>query len=200
MSVKIVVDSACDIPQTQGDELGIKILPLRYLLGDDEYLDGVTISNTEFYNKLENSNIFPKTSQITPFQYEQAFEEGLEECDEVLCMTMSSGVSGCFQSASIAAKDFDGKVLVFDSRHFCFSYTVLVKYAVMLRDQGLTAAEIYEKLTEGLKKVRIIAAFDTLEYLKKGGRISGTASAIGNAMGIKPIITITDGKVDVLKL
>ena len=200
MSVKIIVDSACDIPQSQGEELGIRILPLRYLLGEEEYLDGVTISTTEFYEKLENSDLFPKTSQITPFQYGEAFKQGLEECDEVLCMTMSSGVSGCFQSATIARDDFDGKVLVFDSRHFCFSYTVLVKYAVMLRDQGFSAAEIYAKLKEALKKVRIIAAFDTLEYLKKGGRISGTASAIGTVLGIKPIITITDGKVDVLKL
>ena len=200
MTVKIIVDSACDIPQQQGEELGIKILPLRYLLGEEEFLDGVTISNTEFYEKLEGSDLFPKTSQITPYQYEKAFEEALEECDEVLCMTMSSGVSGCYQSARMGREDFDDKVLVFDSRHFCFSYTVLVKYAVMLRDQGLSAAEIYAKLTEALGKVRIIAAFDTLEYLKMGGLISCTASAIGTVLGIKPIITITDGKVDVLKL
>ena len=200
MSVKIIVDSACDLTPEEGKELNIQIIPLRYMLGDKEYLDGVTISNTEFYKIITTQDVFPKTSQITPFQYEQAFEEGLKECDEVLCMTMSSGVSGCYQSARMGREDFDDKVLVFDSRHFCFSYTVLVKYAVMLRDQGLSAAEIYAKLTEALGKVRIIAAFDTLEYLKKGGRISGTASAIGTVLGIKPIITITDGKVDVLKL
>ena len=113
---------------------------------------------------------------------------------------MSSGVSGCFQSASIAREDYEDKVMVFDSRHFCFSYTVLVKYAVMLRDQGLSVREMYDKLTEALKKVRIIAAFDTLEYLRKGGRIPGAVSVIGNSLGIKPIITITDGKVDVMKL
>ena len=200
MTVKIICDSACDIPQEEGNKLGIQIMPLRYLLGEQEYLDGVTISNTEFYEKLENEDVFPKTSQITPFQYERAYKEALKEYDEVLCMTMSSGVSGCFQSASIAREDYEDKVMVFDSRHFCFSYTVLVKYAVMLRDQGLTVKEMYEKLTEALKKVRIIAAFDTLEYLRKGGRIPGAVSVIGNSLGIKPIITITDGKVDVIKL
>ena len=200
MTVKIICDSACDIPQEEGKQLNVKILPLRYLLGEQEYLDGVTITNTEFYQKLENFDVFPKTSQITPFQYEKAFEEALEECDEVLCMTMSSGVSGCYQSACIGREDFEGKVMVFDCKHFCFSYTVMVKYAAMLRDQGLNVKEMYEKLTKGLKKVRIIAAFDTLEYLKKGGRISSGASVIGNALGIKPIITITDGKVNVIKL
>ena len=83
MTVKIIVDSACDIPQQQGEELGIKILPLRYLLGEEEFLDGVTISNTEFYEKLEGSDLFPKTSQITPYQYEKAFEEALEELKDL---------------------------------------------------------------------------------------------------------------------
>ena len=200
MSVKIICDSACDLSQDEGKQLGIEIIPLRYLLGEDEYLDGVTISNAEFYEKLENSNVFPKTSQITPFQYGQAFEEALKEYDEVVCLTMSSGVSGCYQSAFMAADDYDGKVLVFDSKHFCFSYTLLVKYAVMLRDQGLSGKEIHEKLEKAYEKVRIIAVFDTLEYLSKGGRLSGSVSHIGNALGIKPVLTITDGKVDVLKL
>lgn len=200
MSVRIICDSACDLPQAEGEKLNVRILPLRYYFGDEEYLDGVTISNTEFYEKLENNDLFPKTSQITPFQYGEEFEKALEKYDEVLCLTISSGVSGCNQSANTAAMDYEGKVLVFDAKHFCFSYTVLVKYAARLRDEGLSAKQIYEKLENALKKVRIIASFNTLEYLKKGGRISGSVSAIGNALGIKPIITITDGKVDVIKL
>lgn len=199
MSVKIIVDSACDLTPEEGKDLNIQIIPLRYMLGDKEYLDGITISNTEFYKIITTQDVFPKTSQITPFQYEQAFEEGLKECDEVLCMTMSSGVSGCYQSACLAQSEFDEKVMVFNSQHFCFSYTVLVKYAVMLRDQGLNVKEIYDKLTEALQKVRIIAVFDTLEYLKKGGRLSAGASIIGNVLGIKPIITISEGKVKVIK-
>ena len=200
MSVKIICDSACDLPQSEGEKLNTQIIPLRYLLGEQEYLDGVTISNTEFYQKLENENVFPKTSQITQFQYSEAFQKALKEYDEVLCMTMSYGVSGCYQSAVMAAEEFGDKVRVFDSRHFCFSYALLVKYAVSLRDQGLCLNEIYEKLVEKQKKVRIIAAFNTLEYLKKGGRIPAAFSHFGNALGIKPIVTITDGKVEVLKL
>ncbi len=198
--MKVIVDSACDITQDEAKELGITVLPLKYYIGEQEYLDGVTVSNHEFYEILEKGDIFPKTTQINPARYMEAFEESLEEDNEVLCMTMSKEISGCYQSALIAREDFDGKVKVLDSEHFCISYRNLAVYRAQLSREGVGLNEAIEKIIDARKRLIIIAVFSTLEYLYKGGRLSRTKSIIGNMLGIKPVISITDGAVNVLKL
>ena len=118
--------------------------------------------------------------------------------DEVVCLTISSGVSGCVQSANIAAAEFEGKVHVVDTMQFCISYYVLVEYAVRLRNEGKSAKEIAYEITRVREKAIVLAVFDTLEYLKAGGRLSSTAAFVGEVLSIKPVITITNGIVDVI--
>lgn len=198
MGVKIITDSGSDISQEYARQIGVRVIPLVFRFDDQEYNDGVDLSNYEFYEKLENCEELPKTSQISPYRYSEVFKEETAEGSEAVYISISSGVSGCFQSATLAASEFDGKVKVFDSRHFCISLRILVEYAARLSKEGKNADEIMTLLEEAQKKVRIIAIFATLENLKKGGRISSAAAFVGGMLSIKPVITITDGKVDVL--
>lgn len=196
MGVKIVTDSGSDLSQERAKELGIRVIPLNFRFGNEEYLDGVTMSPKEFYDRMAAEEELPKTSQISPYRYKEVFEEEAADGSDVLYVCISSGVSGTIQSASLAAREIDSTVRVFDSRHFCSSEGLLAEYAKRLSDQGLSIDEIYEKLEAARDKVRIIAVFDTLENLKKGGRISSAEAFIGEALSIKPLITITDGQVE----
>ena len=198
MGVMIVADSASEVSQETAKEWGIKILPLKIRFGEEEFLDGVTLSNRTFYEKLIETDELPKTSQISPADYEECFQAAVDAGDEVVCLTISSGVSGCVQSANIAAGEFDGKVHVVDTMQFCISYYVLVEYAVRLRDEGKSAKEIADEITRVREKAIVLAVFDTLEYLKAGGRLSSTAAFVGEILSIKPVITITNGIVDVI--
>ncbi|WP_026527556.1 DegV family protein [Butyrivibrio sp. VCD2006] len=198
MSLRIITDSATDISQKQADELGITVLPLKVRFGEEEFLDGVTMPYNKFYERLVESDELPKTSQIPPFEYGEEFGKAVEAGDEVICFTLSSKVSGCYQSACIAADDFDGKVHVIDTLQFCISEAIIVLRAVRLRDEGKSAKEIVDIIEEEKKKARVVAVFDTLEYLKLGGRISSAAAFAGGVLSIKPVITIEDGAVAVI--
>ena len=198
MGVRIIADSASEVSQEKAKEWGITILPLKIRFGDEEFLDGVTLTNKRFYEMLIESDELPKTSQISPADYEDCFKNALDEGDEVICLTISSGVSGCLQSANIAAGEYEGRVYVVDSRQFCISYYILVEYAVRLRDEGKSAKEIADIISGLTEKATVLAVFDTLEYLKAGGRLSSTAAFVGEILSIKPVITITDGTVDVI--
>lgn len=198
MGVTIIADSASEVSQETAKEWGIKIIPLKIRFGEEEFHDGVTLSNKRFYEKLIESDELPKTSQISPADYEDCFKAAVEAGDEVVCLTISSGVSGCVQSANIAAAEYEGKVYVVDTMQFCISYYILVEYAVRLRDAGKSAKEIADEITRVREKAIVLAVFDTLEYLKAGGRLSSTAAFVGEILSIKPVITITNGIVDVI--
>ena len=197
-AVRIITDSASDIPQQRAKEWDITVIPLKVRFGDEEYLDGVTLSATEFYKKLIETDTVPKTSQIAPYEYEQEFRKAVDAGEEVVLFSLSSGVSGSYQSACIAAEEFGDKVHVVDTKQFCISEYIIVQRAVEMRDAGMSAAEITEKISEEMKKAHVIAAFDTLEYLKLGGRLSSTAAFVGNLLMIKPVITIDEGVVKVI--
>lgn len=198
MAVKIVTDSGSDMSQDRAKQLGIRVIPLTFRFGNDEYLDGITMTPKEFYERMSKEAELPKTSQIPPFKYSEIFKEETADGSDVLYVCISSGVSGTIQSATMAAKEFDNKVRVFDSKHFCISEGLLAEYAKRLSDEGLSLDEIYTKLEQARDKVRIIAVFETLENLKKGGRISSAEAFVGEVLSIKPLITITDGGVNVL--
>jgi DegV family protein with EDD domain len=198
MSVRIVIDSASDITQAEAKALNVDVLPLKTIFGQEEYLDGVTMDHTAFYNKLIESDVMPTTSQLSPFDFEEAFRKALEQDDEVLCITVSSKLSGCYQSACIAAEEFPGKVAVVDSLNVAIGERILVQLACKLRDEGKTVTEISESLNERKHHIRLIALLDTLEYLKKGGRISSAAALAGSLLSIKPVIAIEDGLVSIL--
>ena len=194
MSVRIITDSACDIPPEEAKALGIEVLPITVMFGDREYLDGVTLSNRAFFEKLVESDALPHTCQITPFQYGEAFRAAREAGEEAVCLTLSGRLSGCWNSACLAAEDYEN-VTVVDSENVSIGQRILVLLAVRLRDEGLSASEIAARLEAQKKRVRLLALLDTLEYLKKGGRISPAVAFAGGILSIKPVVAVQKGEV-----
>ncbi|MBE6727748.1 MAG: DegV family protein [Ruminococcaceae bacterium] len=197
MSVKILVDSGSDILPQEEKQLDIEVLPLKTRFGEEEFLDGVTLTSHQFYEKLVESDELPQTSQITPAEYEAVFEKIKQNGDSAVCITISSKFSGCFQSARIAADDCEN-IYVVDSENVCIGQRILVEYAVKLRDSGASANQIAKALDTEKKRVRLIALLDTLEYLKKGGRISSAVAIAGTLLSIKPVISVDNGEVSML--
>ena len=196
MSVKIIVDSTADlIPEV---EERVTVVPLTIHFGQREYVDGITINSREFYEMLVESDELPTTSQATPFVFEEAFAEAVKDGSEVVCITCTSKLSGTYQSAVIAAEEFGGKVHVVDSKTIALGSSILTQYALELVDRGLSAEEIVWKLMQKREKIRLIAMLDTLEYLKKGGRISKTVAFAGGLLNIKPVVCIEDGEIRIL--
>lgn len=195
MSVKIVTDSAADLTQEYLDKL-IRV-PLSVTFGDKEYFDGVTINHKEFYEKLIESDELPRTSQATPAAFEEVFEQAKKDGDEVVVLTLSSKLSGTYQSAMIAASDYDN-VYVVDTMTVAIAEGILAVLALQLAQEGMDAKSIAARIEEEKGKVRLVAMLDTLEYLKKGGRISAAAAFAGGVLSIKPVITVKDGVVEML--
>ena len=196
MSVKIIVDSTADMRPEVAEKVGI--VPLTVHFGDKEYISGVNIHPEKFYEMLVESDELPTTSQPTPVAFEEAFEKAVEAGHEVVCLTCSGKLSGTCQSANIAAAEFSGKVHVVDSNTIAIALGILVEYAVELAEQGLSAEEIVLKLLQKRDQVKLLALVDTLEYLKKGGRISSTAALAGSLLNIKPVITLDAGVIKVI--
>ena len=196
MSVRIIIDSTTDlIPELQDR---VKVVPLTIHFGEEEYIDGVTINTREFYDKLVNGSVLPTTSQPTPAAFAAVYEEAVNAGDSVLVITIASKLSGTYQSATIAAEDYPGKVWVVDSRNVAIGSTILVQYALALVDQGLGAEEIFNQLLQVRSRVRITAVLDTLDYLHKGGRISKTVAIAGGLLAIKPIIEVNSGELGMI--
>ena len=198
MSVRIICDSASDITQEQAREWEITVLPMKILWSGEEYLDGVTLKTREFFEKLIETDELPTTSQLSPFDYEQAFSEAVENGDTVVCFTISSKLSGTYQSANIAKEEFGDKVFIVDTLNAALGEQIIVKRAIELRDSGKTAKEIADIINEEKKNVKVVALIDTLEYVKKGGRISATAAMAGMVLNIKPVVAIVNGVIEVL--
>lgn len=198
MSVRIICDSASDITQELAKELGITVLPLKIIWGEEEYLDGVTMKTKEFFEKLVETDELPKTSQLSPYDYEKVFKEVAEAGDTAVCLTVSSKLSGTYQSANIAREDYEDSIIVVDTLNAALGEQIIVKRAVELRDSGKTAQEIADIINEEKKNVKVVALIDTLEYLKKGGRISQAVAIAGAVLNIKPVIAIEDGEIVVL--
>ncbi|MEE8808173.1 MAG: DegV family protein [Lactimicrobium sp.] len=195
--IRIFVDSGCDLTQQQASQLGVTILPLHVRFGEQEYLDGVTMTPDEFYTRLIETDTFPKTSQIPPFQYEEALKSEMQTGDEAVVLTIASRLSGCYHSALLGTKEIQN-VYTVDSESCSMGEQLLVRKACIYRDQGMGASEIAAHLEEERSQIRIIALLNTLEYLKKGGRISAVKAMAGRMLGIKPVIQIVHGEVSLL--
>ena len=198
MSVRIMVDSACDLTKMQAEELGLDYISLKTIFGEEEYLDGTTLSHEEFYEKLIECGTIPTTSQIPPYEFERKFREIKEAGDVAVVITLSSLLSGTYQSAVIALEGYEDCIYLVDSLNVSIGEQNLVKYAVRLRDQGMNAPEIAEELNKVKHNICVLAVFDTLEYLKQGGRISKSAAWAGTMLSIKPVISVVKGEVIVL--
>ena len=193
--VKLLIDSAADIGAKEAETLGVTMLPLVVSFGDESYYDGVELSPRDFYEKLIESDTLPKTSQITPFRFDEAYANLTANGDEVVAITISSKLSGTYGAAVTAAENYAGKVFVVDSLNAAIGERLLVQYALRLIEEGKTAAQIAEELEEKKKKVNLMVVLGTLEYLKKGGRISSAVAFAGELLSIKPVIAIVDGEV-----
>lgn len=198
MAIKFIIDSASDILPSEAEALGLIHLPLKVLFGEQEFSDSVDLTHKEFYEKLIETDIFPTTSQVNPDAFATAFRKVTEAGDTAIVITLSGKLSGTYQSAMIAADDFEGKVFVIDSESVTIGERILLQRGLALRDQGLSAAEIVEKLNEEKHHIRLLALLDTLEYLKKGGRISAAVAFAGNILSIKPVISIENGEVNLV--
>lgn len=194
--IKIVTDSASDIVNCDREDL--VVLPINITFGTEEYQDGINLTHEQFYEKLIESDELPTTSQVPPYVFEELFDRAREQGDKLVVITMSSKLSGTFQSAHIAAEEYDDIVQLVDSENVSLGEHALVEYALQLKEQGYSAAEIREQLEQAKKNIRLVALLDTLEYLKKGGRISKAAAAAGSLLSIKPVIAIQGGGVVML--
>lgn len=191
--IRIVVDSSSDYQTAEIREKNLDLVPIAITIGEKQYVDGVDLERNQFYEILEETGEFPKTAQPSPQQFLDIFLDAKEKGDEVVCITLSSALSGTYQSALLAKDmaEYD-PVYIVDSRTATCNIKVLADYARKLADDGHSAGEIAEKIEALKSHVKVVAALDTLEYLSRGGRLSRTAAALGDMAGLKPLITITE--------
>ena len=198
MGVRIVTDSAADLDESFVREHGVAVAPLKTIFPDGEYVQGRDLSAQEFYEKLIESTEVPRTSQVTPFEFQQLFDEAVSAGDDVVAVVLSGKLSGTYESALAAARGHEGHVFVIDSLNVTIGEQLLVERAVQLRAEGLSAAEIAERLEIERGQLVLIAALDTLEYLKRGGRVSSAVALAGGILNIKPVIGVVDGAVEMV--
>ena len=197
--VKIITDSAADFEANDFEKLNILCVPMKVSFEDKEYTENINLTKTQFYELLESSEVFPKTSQPTPYEFETLLKEFMENGDECIIITISSALSGTYQSACMVKEMLEySNCYVIDSLSATGGERLLVEQAVKLRDEGKTAKEIAEEMEVLKGRVKLYACVDTLEYLHKGGRLSKTAYTVGSLANIKPIIYLSkEGKVEV---
>jgi len=194
--IRIVTDSAADLAPDH--EQGLYVLPITVRFGEETYLDGLTISHQQFFEKLIESDRLPSTSLPSPGDFAAQYRAAQEAGEQVLVITISSKLSGTYQSALVAAEDFPGQVAVVDSLNATIGQQLLLRHALQLRQQGLSLTELAQALCAARQEIHLVALLDTLEYLQKGGRISKTAAVLGGALGIKPVVSVEQGEIQLL--
>lgn len=193
--IAVITDSNSGINFEDAKELGIKVLPMPFLIDGKTYFEEISLSQEEFFEKLEN-DVDISTSQPSPESVMKIWDEALEEADEVVYIPMSSGLSSSCHTALMLADDYDGKVQVVDNQRISVTQRQSVLDAMELAKRGLTAVQIKEKLEKVKFESSIYIMLDMLKYLKKGGRITPAAAAFGSALRLKPVLTIQGEKLD----
>ncbi|MBE5793245.1 MAG: DegV family protein [Clostridiales bacterium] len=195
MQTRIIIDSTVDLmPEVKARTT---VVPLTVHFGEEEYIDGVTISHQQFYEKLVETDVLPRTSQASPAAFAKAYEAAKAAGQQAVVLTVSEKLSGTYQSAMIAAQDYD-HVIVVDTGSVAIGGGILAEYALQLADQDLDARTIALRLEEAKGKICVVALLDTLEYLKKGGRISSAAAFAGGLLNLKPVLAVEGGEIKVL--
>jgi DegV family protein with EDD domain len=199
MVVRIVTDSASDLPQEACDELGIEIVPLTIRFGDKEYVDRKELSTADFWRELEKSTVLPETAAPSVGAFEETFRRLADSgADGIVCINLSAQLSATMQSAQVAAKALDGlcPITIVDSKSASMGIGNLVLRAARRAAEGADLPTIVADVEDRREHQRVLAALDTLEYLRKGGRIGGARALLGSMLSIKPIISVVDGAVD----
>lgn len=197
--IGIMTDSNSGITQEKAEALGIKVLPMPFLIDGETYFENINLTQEKFYRKLEQ-DIDISTSQPSPETVLNTWEELLQEYDSIVHIPMSSGLSGSCQTARMMAEEFDGKVQVVDNQRISVTQKQSVLDALYLAEQGKTALEIREYLEKVKFESSIYIMLDTLKYLKKGGRITPAAAALGSALRLKPVLQIQGEKLDAFSI
>lgn len=195
MKTRIIVDSTADLTPEYKER--VYTVSLTVTFGTEEYIDGVTIDHKTFYEKLIESDVLPTTSQATPDAFMKEFEKARKAGEAAVVITLASKFSGTYQSAMIAAEDYEN-IYIVDSTSAAMGSGILVEMAFRLLDEGKSAAEIAAVIEKEKKKIVVVALVDTLEYLKKGGRISKTVAFAGGVLNIKPVLSVIDGEISML--
>lgn len=201
MTVRIVTDSTVDIPKEQVEAAGITVVPLTVFFGDEAYLDGIELDNAGFYRKLQENKVLPTTSQPSPAKFHEAYTRLIEEgADGILSVHLSSQLSGTYQSARTASESLPENlkkvpIEVIDSLTISAGMSRVVLQAAQEARDGLSLEEIKAHVLDELARTRILAVLDTLEYVRRGGRIGGASAMLGNMLSVKPIISLKDGAV-----
>ena len=195
MKTRIIVDSTADLMPEYKSR--VSVVPLTVHFGEEEYIDGVTIDHKTFYEKLIESDVLPSTSQATPDAFMKEFNKAKEAGEAAVVITLASKFSGTYQSAMIAAAEYED-IYVVDSSSAAMGSGILVELAFRMLDEGKNAEQIAKALEEERKKIVIVALVDTLEYLKKGGRISKAVAFAGGMLNIKPVLSVIDGEINML--
>ncbi|WP_026689942.1 DegV family protein [Alteribacter aurantiacus] len=194
--VKIVTDSTADIPKELVEELDITVVPLKVHFGDDMFEDGINLTPEEFYNKLDESNLMPSTSQPTPFQFEEEYKRlaGNDEDVSILSIHLSSRLSGTYQSAHIASLELENDVdiTVIDSKKASYAIGIMVTEVARLAKEGADKRACERRMNELLHDTSVFFMVDTLEYLEKNGRIGKASAMLGSLLKIKPILSLND--------
>ncbi|MFD0671802.1 DegV family protein [Cohnella sp. GCM10027633] len=193
-NVALVTDSTADIPLAVRTELDIAMVPLRVIIGGETYLDNIELTPKQFYEKLTSSNELAKSSQPSPSDFLETFKKLLEQGRPVVCVSLSSVLSGTYQSALIAKSmlDDDADVTIIDSRSASYGYGMLVVAAAKMAQSGASKDQIVAEVLRMRESMRLYFLVDTLEYLQKGGRIGKASAVIGTLLNIKPILSIDD--------
>jgi DegV family protein with EDD domain len=199
--IRIVTDSTADIPLPEAETLGITIVPLMVSFGDETYLDNIELDNAHFYEQLQTSKDLPQTSQPAPGKFQEAYIRLIDEgTDGILSVHLSAKLSGTYQSACTARDTLPEDIKkvpieVIDSQSISLGMAYALRKAAEEIQQGKTLEEIKEHLIDRLKRTRILAVLDTLEFVRRGGRIGSARAMLGNMLNVKPIISLKEGEV-----
>ena len=198
--VCVLTDCTADLTKELYEKNEIEVLPLYVTIGGKTYSDGIDITTEEMYEKVKEFGELPRSSAIPPAVFEEKFKELLVSYEQIIYMGIGSGFSGTYNNAIIASHEFpENKIFVIDSKNLSSGIGLLLLKATKFRDQGFDGAQIKSKIEDLIPRIRTQFAIDTLEYLHKGGRCSGTAKIFGTLLKIKPIIRVENGAMHVAK-
>ena len=196
MTIRIITDSASDF--NPAPRQNVTVIPMTVSFGDEQFLDGVDLHPHEFYARLIESDVIPTTSQLTPHNFAELFREVAEADDTAVVITLAANLSGTYENACVAAEAYPGRIFVVDSETVAIGEAILIERALELIAEGRSAAEVARQLEQEKKDVHLVALLETLEYLRRGGRLSSQAAFVGGLLSIKPVVAVEDGEVTIL--